>query len=165
MLAHAAPSAIAPAGSDLRVVARVRMVTPGRGMASMRVAMRVTVTEQDEDEGSLARAIRQAVRTLALVALLLAALAAGAQAHGRGPGVMPFGSGHEDAHAVVLAAADSSPGSPGSPGIAAGDVQAIEPPHPPLRAALAAAPSSHGRPESQRMPRPALVAGVVPSPD
>jgi hypothetical protein len=160
LLEHAAPSAIAPAGSDLRVVARVRMVTPGRGMASMRVAMRVTVTEQDEDERSLTRAIGQAVRTLALVALLLAALAAGAQAHGRGPGVVPFGGGHEDGHAaVVMAAADSSPGS------AAGDVQAIGPPTAPLLAALVGAPSSPVRAESQRMPRPALVAGVVPSPD
>jgi hypothetical protein len=165
LLEHAAPSAIAPAGSDLRVVARVRMVTPGRGTASMRVAMRVTVTEQDEDERSLARAIGQAVRTLALVALLLAALAAGAQAHGRGPGLVPFGGGHEDGHAAVVAAADSSPGSTGSTRSAGGDVQAIEPPTAPLPAALAGAPSSPVRPESQRLPRPALVAGVVPSPD
>jgi len=159
LLEHAAPSAIAPAGSDLRVIARVRMVTPGRGMASMRVAMRVTVTEQDEDERSLARAIGQAVRTLALVALLLAALAAGAQAHGGGPGLVRFGGSHEDAHAAVVAAADSSPGN------AADDVQAIEPPTAPLLAALAGALSSPVRAESQRMPRPALVAGVVPSPD
>jgi hypothetical protein len=150
LLEHAAPSAIAPAGSDLRVVARVRMVTPGRGIASMRVAMRVTVTEQDEDERSLAQAIRQAVRTLALVTLLLAVLTAGTQAHGRAPGLVPFGGGHEDAQAAVVTAAE---------------VQSGEPPTAPAPAQLAAAPSSPVRAESQRMPRPALVAGVIPSPD
>jgi hypothetical protein len=138
LLEHAAPSAIAPAGSDLRVVARVRMVTPGRGTASMRVAMRVTVTEQDEDERSLARAIRQAVRTLALVALLLAVLAAGAQT----------GSRTSTRTAVV----------------AVGEMHGIELTAL-LLAALAAAPSSPIRARSERMPRPALVAGVVPSPD
>jgi hypothetical protein len=155
---HAAPSAIAPAGADLRVVARVRMVTPGRGVASMRVAMRVTVTERDEDERSLARAIGQAMRTLALVALLLAALAAGTKAHGSGGELVPVG-GDGHAHATVVAAADSSPGA------AAGDVQAIESPTAPLLAVLAAAPSSPMRAQSHRMPRPALVAGVIPSPD
>ena len=130
MLEHAAPSAIAPAGSDLRVVARVRMVTPGRGTASMRVAMRVTVTEQDEDERSIARAIKQAVRTLALVALLLAALAASARTAFVAARLM---------HAAELTAL--------------------------VIAVLAAAPSSPVRARSERMPRPALVAGVVPSPD
>jgi hypothetical protein len=138
---HAAPSAIAPAGSDLRVVARVRMVTPGRGVASMRVAMRVTVTEQDEDERSLARAIKQAVRTLALLALLLAALAAGARRtrarDGARTGLVAVGM--DDVHAIELAAR--------------------------LLAALSAAPSSPVRARSERMPRPALVAGVIPSPD
>jgi hypothetical protein len=138
---HAAPSAIAPAGSDLRVVARVRMVTPGRGMAIMRVAMRVTVTEQDEDERSLARAIKQAVRTLALLALLVAALAAGARRTWTRDGAHTalVAVGVDDAHAVGLAAR--------------------------LLAALAAAPSSPVRARSERMPRPALAAGVVPSPD
>jgi hypothetical protein len=135
---HAAPSAIAPAGSDLRVVARVRMVTPGRRMAIMRVAMRVTVTEQDEDERSLARAIRQAVRTLALVTLMLAALAASART----------GSRHGTRAAVV----------------ALGEIHALE-----LTAllllGLAAGPSSPVRARSERLPRPALAAGVVPSPD
>jgi hypothetical protein len=150
LLEPAAPSAIAPAGSDLRVVARVRMVTPGQRIASMRVAMRVTVTEQDEDERSLAQAIRQAVRTLALVTLLLAVLTAGTQAHARGSGLVPFDGGHEDAHAAVVASAE---------------VQSGEPPTAPASAELAAAPSSPVRAESQRMPRPALVAGVIPSPD
>lgn len=138
---HAAPSAIAPAGSDLRVVARVRMVTPGRGVASMRVAMRVTVTEQDEDERSLARAIKQAVRTLALVALLLVALAAGARRTWARDGTRTalVAVGVDDVHAIELAAR--------------------------LLAALAAAPSSPVRARSERMPRPALVAGVIPSPD
>jgi uncharacterized membrane protein len=130
LLEHAAPSAIAPAGSDLRVVARVRMVTPGRGTASMRVAMRVTVTEQDEDERSIARAITQAVRTLALVALLLAVLAASARTAFVAARLM---------HGVELTAL--------------------------VIAVLAAAPSSPVRARSERMPRPALVAGVVPSPD
>jgi hypothetical protein len=144
---HAAPSAIAPAGSDLRVVARVRMVTPGRGMASMRVAMRVTVTEQDEDERSLARAIKQAVRTLALVALLVAALAAGARRTWARDG----------AHTALVAVG-------GVGGVGVDDVHAIELAAR-LLAALAAAPSSPVRARSERMPRPALVAGVVPSPD
>jgi hypothetical protein len=130
LLETAAPSAIAPAGSDLRVVARVRMVTPGRRMAVMRVAMRVTVTEQDEDERSLVQAIRQAVRTLALVALLVAALAASARTAVAAAHLL---------HAVGLTAL------------------AI--------ALLAGAPSAPVRARSDRMPRPALVAGVVPSPD
>jgi hypothetical protein len=130
LLETAAPSAIAPAGSDLRVVARVRMVTPGRRVAIMRVAMRVTVTEQDEDERSLARAIQQAVRTLALVALVLAALAASTRTAVVAARLM---------HGVGLTAL--------------------------VVAVLAAAPSAPARAESDRMPRPALVAGVVPSPD
>lgn len=78
---HPAPRMIAPVGADLRVVAQVRMLTPARRVASMRVAMRVRVTEHDEDVRSLARAIKAAVRTMALAALLVAALfAAGVQA-------------------------------------------------------------------------------------
>jgi hypothetical protein len=71
---HPAPSAIAPAGADLRVVARVRMVTPARRVANLRVAMRVQVTERDEDMASLVRAIKGAVRRLLLVATVMAAL-------------------------------------------------------------------------------------------
>jgi hypothetical protein len=69
---------IAPVGVDLRVVAQVRMRTPFRRVTSMRVAMRVRVTERDEDARSLVRAIEAALRTLALAALVVAALFAAA---------------------------------------------------------------------------------------
>lgn len=78
MAEQAAPGVIAPVGADLRVVARVRMVTPVRRVANLRVAMRVQVTEQDEDLRGLTRAIQRALYALLIVAMMAAALARGA---------------------------------------------------------------------------------------
>jgi hypothetical protein len=201
LLDHAAPSAIAPVGADLRVVARVRMATPGRGVANLRVAMRVTVTEQDEDERSIARAVRQAVRTLVLVALLLAAMIAGAQRSGP----LPARTDHVESTAARVAAVaadateaadaaawrstagggdapapgeivrsrpdtlDSSPATGlGADETALGAmdaVHAVVPPPAPRPAGLAVDAWSPVVAASQRTPRPALAASVIPSPD
>jgi hypothetical protein len=88
----AAPSVVAPVGADLRVVARVRMVTPARRVANLRVAMRVQVTEQDEDLRSLTRAIQRALRALLIVAMMATALTRGAVrrvAHALAPAPAP----------------------------------------------------------------------------
>lgn len=109
LLDHAAPSVIAPVGADLRVVARVRMVMPDHRVARMRVAMRVQVTEQDEDERSLVWAIKRAIRTLAIVAVLVAALAVGA-----GRTQQAFGS-HVDPESLAMAVALAGTGGGGEP--------------------------------------------------
>jgi hypothetical protein len=182
LLDHAATSAIAPAGSDLRVVADVRMVTPSRRVAALRVAMRVTVTDEGEDLRSLERAVKQAVRTLALVALLVALLAAaavGGAAHHGAPATTAAGGGELIAHASEAGPhhgdaphhgdrsdrADRS-GEPACAttaciaALAVGVVPVAVP-----AAAAATGTWSTVAAESDRLPRPALAARVVPSPD
>jgi hypothetical protein len=123
---RAATGIVAPVGADLRVVARVRMVTPVRRVANLRVAMRVQVTEQDEDLGSLKRAIQRALRALLIVALMAAAMARGA---------------------------------------AARVARALAPAPAPVLAALTRTTTWPVVVESERTPRPALAASVIPSPD
>ncbi|HEY8526708.1 MAG TPA: hypothetical protein VIL48_17190 [Acidimicrobiales bacterium] len=159
MLDHAAPSALAPAGSDLRVVADVRMVTPGRRVAALRVAMRVKVTERDEDIRSIARAVSQAVRTLVLVALLVAAMAAGSAAHRSvAPDVLAGGVTDR----VACAAGTCAHASAAAPPLVVGAVPAAV-----LVLVLVVAAGLGARvvPESDRLPRPALADSVLPSPD
>jgi hypothetical protein len=123
---RAATGVVAPVGADLRVVARVRMVTPLHRVANLRVAMRVQVTEQDEDLRSLTRAIRRALRALLIVAMMAVAMARGAA--GR------------LAHALAPAPA-------------------------PVLVALTRTSTWPIVVESERTPRPALAASVIPSPD
>ena len=167
----------------MRVTARVRMVTPTRGVATMRVAMRVQVTEQDEDERSITRAVRSAVRTLALVALLVALLVAGAQRASAWPagadgsagpagavtapsgGELDGGCGHHQRGTHAPSATSSSPSAATSTAAlhCAAHAHAVAPPAPP-RPAATAGPWSWVA-EAHRMPRPALAATVVVSPD
>ena len=123
---EAATGGVVPVGSDLRVVARVRMGTLARGVAELRVAMRVQVTGEDEDLRSLKLAIQRAVRALLLVAMMVAVL-------GRG---------------VVRRVACA--------------VASVLAPVPVVFARTMSWPVVV---ESQRTPRPALAASVIPSPD